>query len=280
MISVVVNWLGQSAVAAALLGVAAYFGRRVIEARLTASVQYEFDEKLTTFKNELAQEAQRRESVRETAFAALLAQRSALVTKRIEAGQLLWNGILEARKATSIVMQLDLLDLDAVVPELNDPRMQTYFEVTASGEVMQDEFIMRLHKCASVRPFVSPNAWALYAVYSNIIGAGIGKMQMLKIGLDPRKFVRDRHWSELLPCVLPPEEIELVGKDAEHGVQWALSRIEERLVVELQRAVAEASVGLESVTDAQRILEACDELEASGIEQRLRKDAPPGALKS
>jgi len=279
MMSIIINWLGQSAVAAALLAAAGYFGRRVIEARLTASVQHEFDKKLTAFKNELEQEAQRRETVRQTAFSALVSQRSALMTKRIGSAQLLWDGLLEARKATPIVMQLDLLKLDAVVPELSDLRMQRYFELTASGEVMQDEYIMRLHRCASVRPFVSPNAWALYAVYSNIIGAGIGKMQMLKIGQDPRKFLTDRHWSELLPGVLPPEDIQLAGSDAEHGVQWVLSRIEERLLVELQRSMGEASAGLESVADAQRILEACDKLEAAGLEQRLRKGAPAGTLK-
>jgi hypothetical protein len=88
---------------------------------------------------------------------------------------------------------------------------------------MEDAYIMRLHKQASVRPFVSPGAWALYAVYCTIIAAGIGKMKMLKLGFDPRKYFNDQHWSALLPGVLPREDIQLVGRDSEHGVQWVSS---------------------------------------------------------
>ncbi|MCU1314908.1 MAG: hypothetical protein JWN63_230 [Candidatus Acidoferrum typicum] len=105
-------------------------------------------------------------------------------------------------------------------------------------------------------------------------------MKMLKLGFDPRKYFRDQHWSALLPGVLPREDIHLVGRDSEHGVQWVLDRIEERLVEEIRHSLAETSAGLESVAEAERILEATDKFEASTIEQRLRKDAPVGALKS
>lgn len=280
MISIILRWLGQSTVAATLLVVAAYLSRRLIEARLTRSVQHEFDGKLTAFKQELREEAQRRESVRNTAFAALLAQRSALAEKRIEAAQSLWDGVLEIRKAIFIAAQLDILKLDAVVAELQDPRMKQYFEATAAGEVMEDAYAARLVKFSTARPFVSPTAWALFATYSTIVVAAIAKMKALKLGFDPRKFLKDQHWAELLPGVLPPEDMQLLGKDADHGLQWAFNRIEERLIVELQRSLAETSAGLESVADAQRILEAAERFEASRIEQRLREGAPVGVLKS
>jgi len=187
---------------------------------------------------------------------------------------------LDARKATFLVMQLEMLKLDAVVPELKDPRMQRYFEITASGEVMTDEYLARLHMHASVRPFVSTAAWAAYSVYSNIVSAAIGKMKMLKIGQDPRRFFTEVHWAAILPGVLPADESRLVGTDSEHGLQWVLARLEERLASELQRSLGEGAAGLDSITDAKRILEATDKIETSRIEEQLRRDAPPGALKS
>lgn len=280
MISIILSWLGQSAVAAVLLVAVAYLSRRLIEARLTRSVQHEFDRKLTAFKQELHEEGQRRESVRSTAFAALLAQRTALTSRRIEAVQLLWDAVLEVRKGIFIVTHLEILKLDAVVAELQDPRMKQYFETTATGEVMEDAYIERLARFSAVRPFVSPTAWVLFAAYSTIVVAAIAKMKALKLGLDPRKFFKDQHWANLLPGVLPPEDMELLGKDTDHGLQWAFGRIEERLIVELQRSLGETSAGLESVADAQRILEAAERFEASRIEQRLREGAPAGALKS
>jgi hypothetical protein len=110
--------------------------------------------------------------------------------------------------------------------------------------------------------------------------AATAKMKALKLGFDPRKFLKGQHWAELLPGVLPPEDMQLLGKDADHGLQWAFGRIEEHLIVELQRSLAETSAGLESVADAQRILEAAERFEASRIEQRLREGAPVGVLKS
>jgi hypothetical protein len=280
VISIILGWLGQSAVAATLIVAAAYLSRRLIEARLTRSVQHEFDTKLTTFKQELREEAQQRESVRNTAFAALLGQRSALAAKRIEAVQSLWEGVLEIRKGIFMAAQLDILKLDAVVAELQDPRMRQYFETTVAGDVVEDAYISRLAKFGTVRPFVSPTAWALFAAYSAIVAAAIAKMKALRLGFDPRKFFKDQHWAGLLPDVLPPEDIDLLGKDADHGLQWAFGRIEERLIVELQRSLGETSAGLESVADAQRILEAAERLEATKIEQRLREGAPAGTLKS
>lgn len=277
MISILLSWFGQSAVAAALLVVASYLGRRLIEARLTRSVQHEFDTKLAAFKDELEQETQRREAIRGTAFAALLAQRGALASKRIEAAQVLWDGVLEIRKGIFIAAQLDILKLEAVVAELNDPRMQSYFKLTASGEVMEDAYTARLIKVGSVRPFVSATAWALFSAYSTIVAGAIAKMKTLKLGVDPRKFFKDQHWAALLAGVLPPEDLQLLGADSEHGMQWAFGRIEERLIAELQRSLGEKSAGLESVADAQRILEAAERVEASRIELRLREGAPPGA---
>jgi hypothetical protein len=247
------TWLGQSAVAAVLLGLALYLFRKVIETRLIRSVQHEFDTKLTKFKDQLDQEPSRRDSVRGAAFAALLAQRSALAAKRIEAAQALWN--------------------------VEDPKIRKYLQLTASGEVMSEEYAARIVRCSDCRPFVSPTAWALFAAYSVIVMFAVSRMKTLQLlGFDPRKFLKNVHWIEFIRTALPQDDVSKIGSDSEHGVLWVLGRLEERMVEELQRSLAEGSAGLDSVSDAQRILEATDALEASRVEAAVRKDAPEGIL--
>jgi len=102
MLDIILSWLGHSVAAAGLLAIGGYLARGMLEARLTRSVQHEFDKKLAQFKGELDEEARRRETLRSAAFAASLAQRNALATKRIEAAQLLWNAIwMPARRRFS-----------------------------------------------------------------------------------------------------------------------------------------------------------------------------------
>jgi hypothetical protein len=71
MMSLIVSWLGQSAVTVLLLAIAAYLARNILQARLTRTVQHEFDTRLAEFQSRLEEKAQRRESVR-NAYNAIL----------------------------------------------------------------------------------------------------------------------------------------------------------------------------------------------------------------
>src|SRR5882757_1141639 len=104
----ILDWIGQSSVAALLLLIVGYLCRNLIEARLTRSVQYEFDKKLVTFKEKLEEETRRLDSVRGAGFAALLAQRNSLAMKRVEAAQGLWNAVLDARKGIGVATNLEI----------------------------------------------------------------------------------------------------------------------------------------------------------------------------
>lgn len=61
-----IGWLGliicRCFTAASLVGVAIYFARSLIEARLSRSVQYEFDKKISVLKSEMGAESRRIDS--------------------------------------------------------------------------------------------------------------------------------------------------------------------------------------------------------------------------
>jgi hypothetical protein len=253
--------LAQSSLATLLLVLAGYLFRNLIEARLTRSVQHEFDRKLLEFRHSIEDGANRLEAFRNAGFAAQSAQRNSLAAKRVEAAQGLWNGVLEARKGIGVAQNLEIMNLDAFVERLDDPKIQLFLKSIAPAEVLNPDYAVRLGQCATHQPFVSPNAWALYAAYSTIITFSVSKMHILQSGFDPRKFLKKSHWTELMGEALTQEDFGKIGTSSEHGVQWALKRIEDRIVDELRRSMADEAAGLESLEGAQRILEAADKLE-------------------
>jgi hypothetical protein len=226
-------------------------------------VQFEFDKKLAAFKEKLAEDTRRSEAVRNAGFAAQLAQRNLLASKRVEAAQGLWEGVLEARKGISVASYLEILKVEEVAKEAHDPRVQSFLNTIASGEVMSDDYSSKLASYAKYQPFVSPTAWALYAAYSTVIGISIAKIKMLQIGYDPERFLKNSHWVAVLVEALSPDDFGKIGKSAEYGLQWALKRLEERIVDELKRSMTGESAGLEGVEDAQRILEVVDKYQSS-----------------
>jgi hypothetical protein len=257
---IVLNWLAQSAVAALLLGAVIYLCRSLIEARLTRSVQHEFDKKLVTFQSDLEAEAKRQEVMRDAAFAGLLAQRNAFAAKRVEAAQGLWNGVLEARKGIGLALTLEILKVPELVKHLQDPKIQRYLKTVGSGEVMSQEYLARLNNQSAMhQPFVSPTAWALFAVYASIITFSIAKMQLLQMGEDPDQFLTVGHWIALIHAALLPDDFKKLGTSREYDLQWALKKLEDQIVDELRRSMAEESAGLESLATAQRILQAADQ---------------------
>jgi hypothetical protein len=273
MVDQILNWVAQSSVAALLLLVVGYLCRKLIEARLSQSVQHEFDKKLATFKENLEEEARRSEAVRSAGFAALLAQRNSLGTKQIEAAQGLWNGVLDVRKGLSVALQLEIMKIDEVVKELHDSRMQLFLKSIVPAELTSSEYVSRISSYSVHQPFVSPTAWALYVAYSTVITLAIAKMQMLQLGYDPRRFLKITHWTSLLVAALPPGDFNKIGSSPEYDLPWALKRLEDMIVDELRRSMAGESAGLEDVKNAQRIIEAADKLQnsVSKAQEELRK---------
>ena len=231
-----INWLAQSAVAALLLGVVIYLCRSLIEARLTRSVQHEFDKKLEVFKGSLEAETKRQEAVRAAAFAGLLAQRNAIAAKRVEAAQGLWNGVLEARRGISVAVTLEILNVPQLVKHAEDPKIRQYLNTVGSGDVVSQEYLVRLNSYAMYQLFVSPSAWAFFAVYASIITFSISRMQILQTGLDPNKFLKASHWIELIDVASLPDEFKKAGTTSEYDIQWVLKTLEDRIVEELRRS--------------------------------------------
>jgi hypothetical protein len=183
--------------------------------------------------------------------------------KRVEAAQGLWNGIRELKKGNGIAMQLEILNLDEVAKELDNPKMQNTLRAIAPPSVTSDDYLANINQYETHRPFISPTAWALYAAYTSIIVFSVSNMKMLQIGFDFRRFLKVRHWTALLGTTLPRDEVSQIYSDAEHGIQWALGRVEERFIEELQRSISEESAGVDSLGTARRILDEADKLTAS-----------------
>jgi hypothetical protein len=214
-----------------------------------------------------------------------LAQRNALATKRVESAQGLWNAVIQARRGTGIAITLEHLNVPKLVENAQDPKIQKYLQSFGQPELINSDYLLRLNnEYAQYQPFVTPTAWALYAVYAAIITFSISKLHVLQAGYDPGDLLIAKHWKDVVNPALLPEDFKKIGTSPEYDLQWALKRLEERIVDELRSSMTGESAGLESVGDAQRILEVADELQNSTLKAtekvREQKEGLPSVVTS
>lgn len=106
---------------------------------------------------------------------------------------------------------------------------------------MSTEYLLRInHEYAAYQPFVTPTAWALYAVYAAIITFSISKLQILQSSWDPDELLIAKHWMEVVDAALLPEDFKKIGTSLEYGLQWALKRLEDRIVDEMRNSASKA----------------------------------------
>jgi hypothetical protein len=151
-----------------------------------------------------------------------------------------------------------MLNVDEIVKTPDDGRIRKFLEMLASGKVMSNEYLEELGRCSRVQPFVSPVAWSLFAVYLATIVFSVSTMKVLQLGQDPRKFLKEAHWASIIAPAMPADEFQKIGSSKEFGLQWALGRLEHRILEELRNSLDGRSAGLESLTDAQRILQVAE----------------------
>ena len=105
-----------------LLSLALWLSRALITARLTRSVQHEFDEKLEKLKAEfratektleasLAQRSAELESLRAGALSGITSRRALLDKRRLEAIDQLWGTLIANQSARSLAMTMSVMKL-------------------------------------------------------------------------------------------------------------------------------------------------------------------------
>jgi hypothetical protein len=246
-----------------LLSLALWLSRALITARLTRSVQHEFDEKLEQLKSDfraaeksleatLAQRSAELESLRAGALSGITQRRALLDKRRLEAIDQLWGTLIRNQSARSLAMTMSVMKLENIAEQVGrDDRLRDLIKVSGGGF---DPSKLDYVTASLARPYVSDMAWALFIAIQAITSYYVAHWVALSNGIDSRNMVANDAVQKLILAVTPEykEYLETNGLSASYHL---LERLDTLLLGELNLIATNYQQDKESVEQAAEILE-------------------------
>ncbi|WP_299735771.1 hypothetical protein [uncultured Endozoicomonas sp.] len=244
-----------------LFAAALWLARSLISARLTSSVNHEFESKLEVLRSELKLKDDQIASLRTAAMSGLMSRQSILYQRKIEAVDQIWESIAALEKAKHISQTMSILDFEHCAQEsLINPKFREFAEQIGGSFEPQ---IIKYELAKQAQPYLTKLAWAYYSAYSVIITTAVLKLNFLKIGLkEPHRMLNIESTNNLLKSVLPhlSEYIDKTDSSVHH---FLLDQIEELLISELRNIQNGEGADLDDAVRASEILKAVEELNRS-----------------
>lgn len=258
-----IDWIVSTFSSAGLIAALGWLLRSVIETRLRASVQHEFDEKLEAFRTDLrkteeafkadlrAKESEI-EALRSGALSGLINRQVVLEKRRVEAIEQLWDAVEKlAPLKMPAYMMASVKYEDALKRVEQDRNARTFFATI--GSTCTPEKLQKTDAHRS-RPFISELAWALFSAYQAILLGVVARLQILKNGL-PGDLIKADHVTSMTKAALPAYSA-YIDTYGDAGCYHLLDILEAELLKEFRRIMAGEESGKSSVEQASKIMQA------------------------
>ena len=268
------NWIPAITTTGAL-SLALWLFRSLISARLTSSVQHEFDQKLEKTKSEfrateralemkLAQRSAELEALRSGALSGITQRRALLDKRRLEAIDQLWGTLVVNQRSRSLAMTMAVINLEEIAKQVeNDERVRQFLQTAGAGfDPAKQEWVA----ANLARPYLSNMAWALYSAIQAITGYYVVHWTALSKGIDSRNMISTEAVHKLILAAAPEYEQYL----KEHGLSASfhlLERLDTLLLEELNRMAIDREQDAQSIKQAADILEQARNLSKQANEQ-------------
>jgi hypothetical protein len=280
-----VNWL-PSITTTSLLALALWLSRKLVETRLVASVEHEFNTRLEALRAEvrakeeiLRADLRSKESeiaaLRSGAMTAMASRQMALDRRKLEAVDQLWSAVTALGPARAMSAFIAAVNFEVAAKEAeNNPKVREMFTMISAGF---DPEKIDSSGSAKARPFVSPMTWALFRAYQTIVMTAVVKLQIMKTGVGA-KLLNKGHISELIKAALP-HQTGFVDKFGDTGYHYLLEELEERLLDEMRKMLAGIEADKASIVQAAEILRlsnnVMDSVKQSDVPPNIRSQGTP-----
>lgn len=258
---------------AALVGFGAWLLRAVIQTRLRAAVEHEFNTKLAALQSDLRQRDERhKDDLREKAVEIQALQNDALAARarrqgatdkrKLEAIDQLWAGITALRPATVSPRIWTKFNYAKCLTEAaKNPKFRAAFAALGSA----GEAAVKETRGEEARPHVTKLAWAYFEAYRAIIGFYVARLIQLQNGVD-QDFTDQESVKMLAIAALPhyEEAIKEFGGDILHKY---LDELEEKLLNEFTAMLAGKDDDVEGVRRAAEILKVAKQFNQTGPQE-------------
>ena len=249
------SWIPSLTTTAALAG-ALWLGRNIFVTRLTNTVKHEFDVKIAKVKADIESKASDIEALRGGALATASSKNAAIYSKRLEAVEIVWAGVVQLEAGKALAETMSVFDYDLLLDQSKENGKLANFTNQMAETV--DEELLSTRNVSKVRPFLSPLSWALFTAYKITILQYHTMLLSLKLG-EGEDFVDFKAVKDLLISALPDQETA-IEKTVPKKYYIFLDVLEERLLSELQNTISGVENSENSIMEARNILSSVEEI--------------------
>jgi len=253
--------LSSATVSTALAAILVWISREWISARLKASIQHEYSEKLETLKAQLIARHEvailnirttfeREAAVQSAAHRSFAEGQKAAMERRLEAVDRLWGRILHLRGNLSpLVAMIDVMTVDEYKrakehPDfralVGDSSLQKLGSILAQGE----------EQAEGARPYVGEYVWSLFFCYEAIL---IRLMTVVSITSDDAakiEWYKNATTRQFITAALRPNELEEFDQLRFGRIPWLQRAFESKILAAIQNIVSGEKFGTESLEQA------------------------------
>lgn len=223
-----------------LLLVAAWFLRKLVITRLTASVQHEFNEKLANLQGQVTAKAAEINAMRSGVLDAMSGRHAAFDKRRLEAVDQIWAAATSLATARFMALMLTILKVDAITKamETGDRKIQGLVDSLAAAPEMNS---FDMTSAARARPFLTPMVWATFSAFAAVAANATAQWIALKGGLPADALMDEDKLKQLVTLALPLRR-EYVEEHGAVAAYQLFDEIESQLIAEIQRMLEGAEV--------------------------------------
>jgi hypothetical protein len=237
-----------------------WISREWITARLKASIQHEYDQKLEAHKarlqaeNEIARlrlsrEIEQHAALLNTAHAALREGQKAGMERKLRAIDTVWGNIVKLRAITPMIMHfIEAMNAEHLEAVSRDPKSKSMF-----GELSADKFKDISIGIEEVRPYVEDMAWALFIAYRALILRILFVVNLEKDKPKVLSWYEDPHTKNLITAVVNSNELAEIDATSLARFGRVLDVIERKLLTALRKTISGEESGVDAAQNAIQI---------------------------
>lgn len=204
------------------------------------------------------------QALRDGALSGVINRSSVLYERRVKAVEELWEAVTSLAAAKNISSKLAVLNIEAISKKVgHDDKVQQMVNAWFGNFDMNS---VDVKAATNARPFISPLAWAYFDAYMAIISHSLIRVHSLRIGMGD-DFLDINGITKVVKQALPHQS-DYIEKFGASGFHYLLDELENKILVEIQVTLNGEEFDQQSITQANKILKASQELtDESGHKQ-------------
>ena len=263
---IVLSIISSAVVSSALAGMLVWLSREWISARLKASIQHEYDQKLEAHKAQLKSEndialletksrLEQQLTLFEATRTSFAEGQKAAIERRLDSTEKLWSEILRLRNECPPALTFTNI---LSVEEYKDARTRENLRNLAKAwplEKILEYLAISDNPAEKVRPYIGEYLWSMFFAYRQIMGRISFLLHESLENADKAEWYKDNGIRQILEAVLSKNELAKFESTDLGKISWLQQQLELKILAASQKIISGEEFGVESLKQAESILQ-------------------------